>query len=218
MKIYHFNNIERTREVFMFLKYLISFCFLSSLWGCQDFQNTPAPHRPAAPKSPEVKKSNDIIVYGMMNINDSSAYKSILESSGICRSKGFFGGTSRCSTWMSQPMVTITFNDSLTKVKGFSLTPRGSKFPVKGKTGIQIPLLINNDNVIPINESKGWEIRILSGRSIYSFEMRIRCEACSIEKQEFVDIDIYQGSDFSQKIGHIPSMFKGLPDFFKTAI
>ena len=201
----------------MFLKYFIGFCFLLSLWGCQDLQNTPAPRRPVAPKPPEVKKSN-IIVYGMMNINDSSAYKSILESSGICRSKGFFGGTSRCSTWMSQPMVTMTFNENLTKVTGFSITPRGSKFPVRGKSGIQIPLLISNDNVAPINESEGWEIRLLSGRDIYSFEIRVRCEACSIEKQEFVDIDIYQGSDFRQKIGHIPSMFKGSPDFFKTTI
>ena len=199
----------------MFLKYFI-FCFLLSLYGCQKPQNSPPP-RPTVPKS-SVKKNNDITIYGMMNINDNSAYKSILESSGLCRSKGFFGGTSRCSTWMSQPMITITFNESLTQVKGFSLTPRGSKFPAKGQIGANIPLLISNNHVSPINESKGWEFRLLSGRDIYSFEIRVRCEACSIEKQEFVDIDVYQGSDFSQKIGHIPSMFKSSPDLFKPTI
>ena len=200
----------------MFLKYLVVSCFLLGLWGCQDSINNQRYPRPTT-RAP-VQQNNDITVYGMMNINDNSAYKSILESSGLCRSRGMVGGTSRCSTWMSQPMVTITFNDSLTKVRGLTLTPRGSKFPVKGKSGMAIPLLISNDNVIPINESEGWEIRLLSGQGIYSFEMRLRCEACSIETKEFVDIDIYQGSDRSQKIGHIPSMFESSADFLQTAI
>ena len=217
MSVYQFNSLRRAKEGFMFLKYLVIFCFLLGLWGCKDvLNNQRPPRRPTTP--PPDTTSDDITVYGMMNINDNEAYKSILESSGLCRSKGFFGGTSRCSTWTSQPMVTLTFNGSLTKVKGVSLTPRGSKFPVKGKSGMAIPLLISNDNVIPINESEGWEVRLLSGRGIYSFEMRLRCEACSIETQEFVDIDIYQGSDRSQKIGHIPSMFESSADFLQTTI
>lgn len=192
-----------------FTRFFLLFFFV--IWGCDQnptSQRVLPIQQPANPNTPAQntnQNTNTAEMAGIMNIKNNSIYKSILESAGICQSRGLVGGTLRCSSWLGAPALSITFNQDFSKVKKAVLTPVGSKFFSRGAPAQPITFQPSNENVTPINAGDGWEIRLTSIQAAY-LDIQLRCEYCDIDRKEFTNIDVYKGTDRSIKIGVIPTM------------
>jgi len=218
----------------IFLKF-IYLCFILSSIHCggNPISNPTTPRR-QIPTPTTTTQSSSIIFSGEMNLQDKSIYRDILAQSGICFESGWSGGSwtgaignQACSNLEVNPRIQVIFTNNKTNVQELQIFPQYERrfFSGGGQVAFPITLTSVDQRIHPINDSEGWEIRFYSkseisnslspGYSGYNtsrFEVRLRCEYCDIEDNEFEDIDIYKGiySD-GIRFGNISDLVQGEP-------
>ena len=184
--------------------------FILSIVSCTN-STTPLPP-PTLPSPKTTSSTNSRIVYsGTMNIEEEGTYREILAQSGICGntswSTGLYIGTSSCSNLKGDPLIQLVVNQNKTRVQELYIYPEYERnfFSIGGSSFTPIVLQPVNSEIYPINDSEGWEVRFYSRSEIplgfgtipnnfsSRFEIRLRCEYCDLDDNEFEDIDVYRG-------------------------
>ena len=191
----------------MFLKILISFTFfLISCGGNPLSQQGPVPI-PQAAAPPQ--NTSSLTFSGRLNIRNNEIYRQLLQQAGICSENSYITGiaigTSNCRNLEADPNIQLAFSNNKRNVQELRIYPqyeRSWASPFGGSSLTPVILQAVDNIIYPINDSEGWEVRFSTrNSSLYPanpilrppFEVRLRCEYCNVEENEFEEIDVYRG-------------------------
>lgn len=168
--------------------------FTVLFFGCDP---SPTPKKITAPPSPPATPaqpvSQNVVYSGTMSITNRKIYSQFLENARFqCQNRTAFGNA-RCDNWVGTPTVELVFNDNLTQLKSFTLTPKGSGSLLSGgnRNYRGFPISFHQNNPVQkINEDKGWMVSL----NVHVTRLILYCGYCDLSKGDLDDLMAFRGS------------------------